>query len=124
MNQVARDTLLRKLVTTGHLNVPERREFEATGITRAEVIAAVAASLAESNYFPPHAVPRSASPNTVPYEGAILERLEGARYRLYLQGYRADLDGVQVYETIQPALRAYMEYEWPHDNIDGLPISG
>jgi len=82
VNHAARDTLLRKLVTTGHLNVAERRQFEATGITRPQVIAALEASLAESDYFPPHAVPRSASPNTVPYEGAILERLEGARYRL------------------------------------------
>ena len=55
----------------------------------------------------------------VPYEGAILERLEFGCYRLHLQGYRSDLDRVREYQTIESTVRDYMQCEWPRANIDG-----
>ena len=52
-----RSDLIRKLLTTMHLNVAERAELRPLHISRDELRTAIGESLAYAPYFPPHARP-------------------------------------------------------------------
>src|SRR5690242_8585924 len=122
MNQ--REILIEKLVTTMHLNVPERRSL--SNIVRySEVIKVVAHALEETGYFPPNARPWQEG--LVVHEGAILQKLPGGGFRLTLQRSHPIAPTVLAdkkesdFRQASAAIKAFIRAEWPN-GIDGVLI--
>lgn len=111
-----REELVLKLLTQYYLNVPDQAAFGSNTISLAELATAVGDALKTNVHFPPHAKPWE--PGESCYEGALLEKLEGHRFRIYCQRSYADNPGVcaqqtsEDYEDFESALKAYLHAEW------------
>jgi hypothetical protein len=122
MNQ--REILVEKLVTTMHLNVPERAILS-NSVRYSEVTKVVARVLAETSYFPPNARPWQEG--AVVHEGAILQKLPGGGFRLTLQRSHSIAPTVLAdkkesdFRHASAAIKAFIRAEWPK-GIDGVPI--
>lgn len=123
---MTRHDLLRKLVTTGHLNVSERAQLGNAVVRRVELFAAIREVLTESRYFPPHARPWR--PGETCYEGRIIERTGDGTGRLHCQRPLAT-DPRQLaettctdFETVANAIDAYLEHEIGAA-IDGISVT-
>ncbi len=79
---MSRSELLRKLVSTFHLNVADRRGL-GSPVTRHEITETILGILAEERFYPPHVRPWT--PGTGVYDGTILEVLLDDRCRAHRQ---------------------------------------
>jgi hypothetical protein len=120
---MARLELIRKLVSTYHLSVFERRQLGGA-ISRAEVADAILGLLKEKRFYPTNA--RPGEPGKPAHEGTILEMLPDGRCRGHLQ--RVSAFGVLLYATVTEyadeasAVRALIDREL-NDGIDGIPFT-
>jgi hypothetical protein len=116
-----REELIDRLITTGHLNVPDRKSLAHLG--RNEVFAAVRVRLERDGFFPPNA-----GIEGWVYEGPFIRRSENRRYVGINQRSRA-CDPRVVAETaqrsfddIEAAVNWYIDAEWG-SSIDGIPFT-
>ena len=123
MNQ--REQLIEKLVTTMHLNVPERAALSTGSVRYSEVAAVVARVLEDTGYFPPNARPWQEG--KVVHEGAMLQKLPNGRFRLILQRSHPIAPTVLAakkerdFVFARNAIRSFVRSEWPN-GIDGIRI--
>lgn len=118
--EMDRHSLLRKLVTTGHLNVAERRELGT--ITRSEIVEDVKQSLAQNGIFPPIAGNNDDSV----YEGAHLLNSNGVYSGIIQRHHPLNPSAVaesttKRFHNVVDAVEWYIDYEWG-DAIGGIPI--
>lgn len=117
-----RSSLIEKLVTTGHLNVPERRELGR--ITRDEVKVAVREILERDGGFPPAA---RADAGAV-YEGPQIRRSEQGGYLAIVRRCPPLAPNVvaesseQSFPDAESVVDWYVQAEWGAE-IDGIPLS-
>ena len=120
-----REQLIEKLVTTMHLNVPERATLSSTSVSYTEVARVIQRILKETGYFPPDARPWKEG--TIVHEGAILQSLSEGRFRLTLQRSHAIEPQVLAarresdFKDASAAIEAFIKSEWP-EGIDGIGI--
>ena len=120
-----REELIEKLVTTMHLNVPERAALSTHSVRYSEVAAVVSRILKETGYFPPNARPWQEG--NVVHEGAILEKLSRGGFRLTLQRSHPIAPKVLAekkesdFDDVGAAIKAFIQAEWPK-GIDGIAI--
>jgi hypothetical protein len=121
-----REQLIEKLVTTLHLNVPERTALSPKIVRYSEVVAVIRRSLNEKGCFPPNARPWQQG--ELVHEGAILQKLSNLKFKLTLQRSHPIAPNVLVdkiereYVLAGTAIRAFVRLEWPN-GIDGIRIS-
>jgi len=119
--------LICKLVTTGHLNVPERLQLRSKSIPIREILKIIEDVLNEQNFFPPHARPGNSAKGV--YEGGILEKLNDGTYRLHWQRHYAwdpftvAESSFQDYKKLEIAVREFGHHEWRENDIDGIKIT-
>jgi hypothetical protein len=120
-----RNLLIEKLVTTGHLNVPERLALGSDPLMASEVSAVVISILKTTGTFPKGAKPWS--PDHVVDERAILQSLPDGKLRLIQQRANAIDPGrlaqqkVTDFDDIESAVKSLIKVEWGKE-IDGIPI--
>jgi hypothetical protein len=120
-----REQLIEKLVTTMHLNMPERLALSPKSLRYSEVAAVVARVLEDTGYFPPGAQPWQEG--NVVHEGAILQKLPGGGFRLTIQRSHPIAPTVLAakkesdFRYAGAAIRAFIRSEWPK-GIDGIAI--
>jgi hypothetical protein len=120
-----REQLIEKLVTTMHLNVPERAALSTGRVRYSEVAAVVARVLEDTGFFPPNARPWQEG--NVVHEGAILQKLQGGGFRLTLQRSHPIAPTVLAtkkesdFQDARAAIKAFIWSEWPK-GIDGIAI--
>jgi hypothetical protein len=120
-----REQLIEKLVTTMHLNVPERAALSTDTVRYSEVAAVVEHVLEDTGYFPPNARPWQEG--NVVHEGAILQKLSGGGFRLTLQRSDPIIPSVLAakkesdFQDAGAAIKAFIRSEWPR-GIDGIAI--
>ena len=122
---MTRHELIRKLATTGHLNVPERAALGPAPVGRAELFDVISEVVAECGSFPPHARPWT--PGTACYEGRVIETVGPSRFRLHLQ--RAlPTNPMQLaqashtdFASLESVVKAYVDAEISAD-IDGVIV--
>lgn len=112
-------SLVRKLVMTWHLNVPERRALPG-GVARLSLIRAVIAEVLESNgTFPPGVRLDE------PFNGGFLEPQPDGSVRLYwgaeVAMARFEVVGMKAFATRAEAIDAYIVESY-QGQIDGIPI--
>ena len=120
-----RNLLIEKLVTTGHLSVPERLALGSDPLKESEVAAVVSLVLKKTGAFPEGAKPWS--PGHVVDERTILQSLPGGKLRLIQQRASA-IDPRSLaqqkltdFSDVESAIRSLVEVEWAK-GIDGIPI--
>jgi hypothetical protein len=121
-----REQLIEKLVTTEHLNVPERAALSPRTVRYFEVAAVVQRVLDATGYFPPSA--RAWQVGILVYEPAVLQKLSAGAYRLTLQRPQAiaptglaekrELE----FQNAAAAIEAFIAVRWPRGDIDGIII--
>jgi hypothetical protein len=122
---IERERLIETLVTTEHLNVPERAGLSPHTVRYSEVAAVVQRVLDATGYFPPNARPWQEG-NLV-YEPAILQKLSAGAYRLTLQRSQALAPTILAekhefdFHNAETAIQAFIAAKWPRD-IDGIAI--
>jgi len=121
-----REDLVLKLLTQYYLDAPDQAEFGSATVLLSELATVVKEALETNVYFPPQAKPWE--PGEASYEGAFLEKLGGNRFRVHCQLSYANNPGAcaerksQDYDDFEPALRAYLQAEWP-EAFDGERIT-
>jgi hypothetical protein len=116
-----RDELIDRLVTSGHLNVPDRKDLG--HITRTEICEAIRARLEKHGFFPPNA-----GVTGFVYEGAQLRCLDDGSYltinrRASVHNPRLVAESTeQRYEDVDAAINWYIDSEWGA-SIDGIAIT-
>ena len=116
-----REDLLDRLVTSGHLNVPDRESLGS--ISRKQVFVAVRARLAKDGYFPP-----AAGVKGTVYEGPQIRRSADGRYLGIDQ--RASVfdpallaeEARRCFENIDAVVNWYIDAEWG-SSIDGIRLT-
>jgi hypothetical protein len=120
-----RQALVRKLVLTQHLSVPERQALGATRVALAEVRDAITDVLSENRSFPPNVHPWRAG--DLCYEGFFLELLADGRARLHWQRHHPATPrllaerGHEDFVVLSAAVDAFIGRTFGGD-IDGIPI--
>ena len=117
---MSREELITKLVTTGHLNVPDR---EILGrITRTEITAAVRVRLEADGFFPPNA-----GETGFIYEGPQMRSLKDGGYlainrRSSVHDPRTVAESIERrFEYIGAVVNWYIDSEWG-SSVDGIHI--
>jgi hypothetical protein len=121
-----RKDLLEKLVTSLHLNVPERKLLGAECVSAKEVAPIVKRILETNGVFPPNARPWR--PGESVFEGFFLVKQETGRARLICQrshplnpcalADQASWD----YDDCDQAVSRFMQSEWSN-GIDGIQFA-
>jgi hypothetical protein len=117
---MGREELIERLVTTGHLNVPDRRALG--HVTRAEIHEAIRARLEKDGIFPPNARATGSV-----YEGAQLRCLDDGSFLAITQRASVHNPGIVAESTehrfkdIGAAVAWYIDSEWAA-SIDGIAI--
>jgi hypothetical protein len=120
-----REQLIEKLVTTGHLNVPERAALSPRTVRYSEVASVVERVLEVTGYFPTNARPWQEG--SLVYEPPILQKLSAGAYRMTLPRSHAIAPTVLAekreldFQNVETAIRAFIALEWPR-GIDGIGI--
>ncbi len=121
---MSRADLIRRLIVTGHLNMEDRAALGDCLVGADELEHEIAASLGESPYFPPQAIP--GGPQDAVFEGWYLERV-GPRVRLHHQRANPTMPNIVADHTsqdqpdIQTAVCAYLRAAYAGE-IDGIAI--
>jgi hypothetical protein len=124
---LTRNELILKLLTSDHLNVPERQLLNPPAVGFAENLAVIEAALETRGSFPPRI---QFTPDQVPEVGGdvtALQKLSNGNYRLYWQrAYAWDPAGTAERMTKDfnylPAAVAEFVRSWWGSDIDGVPI--
>ena len=120
-----RSELILKLVTTGHLNVPERLELGSDTLNLAEVREVIRAVLEGRQFFPPTAQPGATDGGV--FEGVFLEKTSRGRFRLHRQRaypwdpFTVAEYGFKEFDRLETAVREFLKSDW-RDTIDGIRI--
>jgi hypothetical protein len=120
-----RDSLVEKLVTTGHLNVRERLALGSAPLDASEVAAVVVSVLKETGMFPANA--KAWSSGQVVDERTILQSLPDGKVRLIQQRGQPirptslAQQKVTDFDDVESAVESLMNVEWGN-GIDGIPI--
>jgi hypothetical protein len=120
MNDLATEQeVLRKLLETLHVNVPERAALPGNCARFSRLVAAVRAAMAESPWFPSHLRPERS------FTGAIIEARGVDTYWVHERHeiglYRYSETTSQQVESLEEAVRRYVKVTCG-DTIDGVPI--
>jgi hypothetical protein len=112
-------SLVRKLVTTWHLNVPERRALPG-GKARISIVTEVIQEALESEgWFPPGCRPDDQ------FNGGLIEVRAGGSCRFYWNAEvsmcRFERVSVEEYRSTREAVVAYVTKSWG-GSIDGVPL--
>jgi hypothetical protein len=116
-----RAELIDRLVTRGHLSLPDRRALGL--LCRNEVFNAVRARLSHDGYFPPNARAEGCV-----YEGPQVHRSEDGRYagisqRASVFDFLAVAEATKCrFENIDAAVNWYIDSEWGA-GVDGIPFT-
>lgn len=125
ISRVQREQLVEKLVTTMHLNVPERLALYPRTVNYSEVAAVIGRVLGRCGVFPENATPWQ--PGNVVDERTMLHKPPDGRIRLTHQWHHPiaphKLEGKKESEfaDLASAITAYIRSEWPR-GIDGVAI--
>ena len=126
---MSREKLILKLVTTDHLNVPERAQLDPPSVSRSEIIRAIEQVLETGRFFPPDATPVRENQRIVEplYEGGIIEEA-GDSYRVHWQQagpHPLSLRGhsEKSFPSLEDAVNHFIDNEYK-GTIDGIPIAG
>lgn len=120
-----REQLIEKLVTTLHLNLPERQSLSPLYIRHSEIAAAIGRILQRTGWFPAPLHP--ADGKSPVREGATLSKLPDGRFRITQQWSHALAPNVlaekreALFDDESVAIDAFIKAEWPK-GIDGIPI--
>jgi hypothetical protein len=121
-----RKELISKLITTGHLNVLERKELENLSVSFEEILMCIKNILEEHKFFPVDARPWE--PGLSVWENSLIEKLNFGKYRLHLQR-SYPLNPYQLaeikhddYNDLNSVLQEFVRIYWGKD-IDGIPIN-
>jgi hypothetical protein len=120
-----RKLLIEKLVTTGHLNVPERLALGSEPPNTSEVTAVITYILNKTGSFPEDAKPWTEG--HIVDERTILQSLPGGKTRLIQQrGHpivptRLAQQKVIDFNDVESAVKSYIKTEWG-SGIDGIRI--
>jgi hypothetical protein len=120
---MTRKELIRKLLLTNHLSVPERQTFNDRPINIEEVKETIKEELKKNKFFPP--VTDSWDNNKFYNDGLVIEG-RGTKFILHeqLSGSSMNLlvDKESVFENVDEAIDKYLRPK--NMNIDGLKIEG
>jgi hypothetical protein len=121
-----REQLIKKLVTTFHLSVPERQELSPIHVVLDEVEKAIREELSEYGWYPRNWRPHTAG--DIVWEGYAIEAVEGAGFRVHNQASFAieptRLRGSKTldFASVDEAIDFYLHGEFPSGSIDGIPL--
>ena len=120
MNElVSEQQVLRKLLETLHVNVPERKALSGGRARFSGLVAAVRAALGESPWFPAHLRPDGK------FTGAIIEARPSGAYLVHERHeiglYHFSDVVAQPVPTLEEAVRRYIKTT-AGDKIDGIPV--
>lgn len=121
-----REDLLTKLVTTLHLNVPERKLLGVNSVPAEEVAAIVKRVLEANGVFPPNAKPWQ--PGEPVFEGFFLLKQPNGGFVLNWQRahptnpYALSEQGSSNYDDLDQAISRFMGSEWRR-GIDGIKLT-
>jgi hypothetical protein len=117
-----RKELIRKLLVTNHLNVPERQTFSDKPISIDEAKEIIKEELEKQKFFPP--ITDSWDNSKFYNEGLVIEQ-RGTKYILHEQvsGSSMNLlmDKETVFENIDEVIEKYLRPQ--NMNIDGITIA-
>ena len=125
---MTRVELIDKLVSTWHLNVPERSELRPPRVSLSEITFAIKKALSDSRFFPAVARPVSYGETVEEaiFEGYFLER-QGASFLVHGQScgphplaFRGR--STKRFSSFEKAVKYYVANEYEGD-IDGIPIT-
>jgi hypothetical protein len=125
MSSDERNMLIEKLVTTGHLNMPERLALRSNPLNTSEVAAVITSVLKRIGSFPEKAKPWIQG--QIVDERTILQKLPGGKLRLIQQRANPiaptvlDQQTLTEFSDVESAVKSYIETEWD-GGIDGIPI--
>jgi hypothetical protein len=115
----AEESLVRKLVTTWHLNVPERRALPGGKARVSIVIAVIQGALESEGWFPAGCRPDDE------FNGGLIEVRAGGSCRIYWDAEvsmcRCERVSVDECRSTRDAVAAYVTKSWG-GNIDGVPL--
>lgn len=122
--RLSRESLLRKLLFSGHLNVSERTSLRPCAVLRSEIVGIVKEALAQHRYFPPAAAPWK--PGDACYEGWFFE---GQKVGVRLHWQRSPATSPfhlaeqthRDFRTLREAVDFYVEQEL-RGQISGIPV--
>jgi len=125
---VTRHELIFKLLTTYHLNVPERAQLDPPTISPDEVCHAIDIALVDTPFFPPHARPVRNQTEVAGaiFDGALIEKAsdgffvhvqQSGPHGCAFRGHRQKL-----FPNLTKAVRFYLRQQY-NGNIDGIAIS-
>jgi len=118
---MTREELIDRLVTTGHLNVPDRKMLGR--VSRAEIRDAIRARLEKDRFFPPNA-----QASGFVYEGPQLRYMDDGTFLAINQRASVHNPGVVAqsterrFEDMAAAIAWYIDSEWAA-SIDGIAIT-
>ena len=124
-NLTTRQQLIRKLLTTFHLNMGDRQEFENNPVDIKEVKDIIRQDLEDKKVFPDTA--SIWKDGQTAFEGYFLERTGNNKYKLHWQRHQAlnpfQLADSQVidYDDFEKLVDDYIKREYNY-SIDGLSI--
>jgi hypothetical protein len=124
---LTRKELIRKLVTTDHLNVPERRRLVPLSVGFSEILAVIDAALEAGGLFPPGYLFTPGQPPKLVGDATVLQKMNNGNYRLYWQrAYPWDPSSTaermtKDYDNLPTAAAEFVRIWWGSD-IDGIPI--
>jgi hypothetical protein len=112
-------SLIYKLATTWHLNVPERRALPG-GVARGNLVIAAIQQVVESEgWFPAHWRPHEL------FDGGLIELREDGSCRIYwkteVSYSHYDLTSVQDFGSARDAAEAFAK-KFFGESIDGIPL--
>jgi len=121
-----REDLVERLVTSLHLNVPDRRMLGSDSVSVEEVAAVVKRVLEQNGVFPANAKPWQ--PGEIVFEGFFLVKRRDGKVQMAWQRSNpirptelAD-QGSSDYDSLDEAVFAFINSEWS-TGIDGVSLS-
>jgi len=123
-----RSELIDKLVSTWHLNVPERSQLDPPSVSLSEIACAIKKALSDCRFFPSNARPLSDGQAVVEsiFEGYFIEQQDSGyivhaqdhgRHPLLFRGRSS-----KRFSSFEKAVEYYIANEYEGD-IDGIPIT-
>jgi hypothetical protein len=118
-----RQQLIKRLLTTFHLNVVDRQIFKDQPITLTEIRDYIKLELIEKNIFP-----ISATDTKSVFEGHFIEKVSDKEFKLHWQRHQATNPfqlaerNVLIYTGLDKLVHDYIDKEYKF-NIDGLTIN-
>ena len=121
---ITRQELILKLLRDFHLNVQDRKVFNDSPLTIAEMEFGIQSVLSTNKFFPNKF--SSWDSEVFNYDGCVIEKISENKYFVHFQISGATMNLLESktfsFDGIDKAIDFYIKAEFKEGNIDGIPI--